>query len=60
MSEVQIIFNYVNTSGTNDGSMSANLTWNDTGPCDGVCDFTLAFNMSAVSLGNHCMYFHMA
>ena len=31
--------------------MTANLTWNQTGPCGGICSFTLTFGMSAVSLG---------
>ena len=39
----------------NEGSMTANLSWSDPGPCSDDCNFTLVFKLSAVSFGNHCM-----
>ena len=52
-SEVHVVVVNRNLS-ANQGSMMASLTWSDLGPCSDDCNFTLVFNLSAVSIGNHC------
>jgi len=53
-SEVHVLV--VSNKSSTDGFMTANLSWNDPGPCSDNCNFTLLFKMSAVSFGNHYIY----